>query len=98
MYGPVEGAGWVDWSLAGVAAGMSAANVVPRMFWKSPWGWVSLIVIAPVESFVVIPVMCPFFVFENASAPTMFEKNPTPGESTRSEERRVGNGCGRRGE
>ena len=51
------------------------------MFWKSPCGFASLIVIAPVASFAVIPVMWPFFVFENVSAPTMFEKNPPPGES-----------------
>ena len=29
-----------------------------------------------------MPVMCPVFVFENCSAPTMPVKKPTPGEST----------------
>ena len=52
------------------------------MFSKSPCGAISLIVISPVESFVVIPLMPPFFVFANWSAPTMFPKKPTPGEST----------------
>ena len=53
------------------------------MFTKSPCGLTSLIVILPVASSVVIPEMSPFFVFENSSAPTMFVKKPTPGESTR---------------
>src|ERR671930_1232651 len=82
MYGPVDGAGFGDWSFAGAEAGTRAANSVARMFWKSPCGWVSLIVICPVLSFATMPVMWPFFVFENLSAPTMFEKKPTPGEST----------------
>src|SRR5690242_11797624 len=82
MYGPVEGAGCGDWSFAGVDAGTGAANVVARMFWKSPCGCISLIVILPVASFAVIPLMWPFFVFEKESAPTMFPKKPTLGEST----------------
>src|SRR2546423_357456 len=82
MYGPVDGAGCGDWSFAGVDAGSGAANVVARMFWKSPCGWVSLIVIWPDWSFAVMPVMWPFFVFEKESAPTMFPKKPTLGEST----------------
>ena len=32
-------------------------------------------------SFATIPEMSPFFVFANVSAPTMFVKKPTPGES-----------------
>ena len=52
------------------------------MLLKSPWGAVSLIVMAPVASSVVMPVMWPVFVFENLSAPTMFVKKPTPGESS----------------
>src|SRR6266511_2201636 len=82
MYGPVEGIGVVDWSLAGVPVGTGAAKIVARMFWKSPCALTSLIVISPVASFVTMPVISPFFVFENASAPTMFVKKPTPGEST----------------
>src|SRR5207244_858628 len=82
MYGPVDGIGVVDWSFAGVPAGTGAAKIVARMFWKSPCGSLSLIVILPVASSAVIPAMSPFFVFENASAPTMFVKKPTPGEST----------------
>src|SRR5690242_20775110 len=81
MYGPVEGIGCVDWSFDEVPCGSGAANVVARMFWKSPCGLLSLIVILPVESLAVIPVMLPFFVFENWSAPLMFVKKPTPGES-----------------
>src|SRR6266540_7134433 len=81
MYGPVDGIGVVDWSLSGVPAGTGAAKIVARMFWKSPCGFTSLTVIFPVASFAVIPEMSPFFVFENWSAPTMFVKKPTPGES-----------------
>src|SRR3954454_3080774 len=82
MYGPVDGAGVVDWSFAGVLAGMSAANVVARMFSKSPCGEFSLTVITPVESLAVMPLIEPDFVLLNWSAPTMFPKKPTPGEST----------------
>src|SRR6476659_9506419 len=83
MYGPVDGSGFVDVSFAGALSGTGAANVVARMFVKSPCGALSLIVITPVLSFVVMPEMWPEFgFFENASAPTMFPKNPTPGEST----------------
>src|SRR6266568_1988909 len=83
MYGPVDGIGCVDWSFAGVPAGTGAAKIVARMFWKSPCGLFSVIVMSPVASSAVIPEMSPFFVFENWSAPTMFVKKPTPGESTR---------------
>src|SRR6266508_908755 len=83
MYGPVEGIGVVDWSFAGVDGGTGAAKIVARMFWKSPCGFASLMVIFPVASSAVMPAMSPFFVFENWSAPTMFVKNPTPGESIR---------------
>src|SRR5207253_6535212 len=83
MYGPVDGIGVVDWSFAGVPAGTGAAKIVARMFWKSPCGLPSLIVTAPVASSAVMPGMSPFFVLENLSAPTMFVKKPTPGESMR---------------
>src|SRR6266540_7412579 len=83
MYGPVDGIGFVDWSFAGVFAGTGAAKIVARMFWKSPCGFASLIVIFPVASSAVMPEMSPFFVSENVSAPTVFVKKPTPGESTR---------------
>ena len=64
-----------------VPAGTGAAKIVARMFEKSPCGFTSLTVMFPVASSVVIPEMSPFFVFENASAPTMFVKKPTPDES-----------------
>jgi hypothetical protein len=83
MYGPVDGIGCVDWSLFGVPGGTGAAKIVATMFWKSPCGELSLIVICRVASLVTIPEMSPFFDFENWSAPTMFVKKPTPGESTR---------------
>src|SRR3954470_1829503 len=79
MYGPVAGAGDDDWSFAGVLGGNGAANSVARMFVKSPCGADRLIVIFPVASSVVMPLMSPFFAL---SAPTMLPKNPTPGEST----------------
>src|SRR3954454_20891234 len=72
-----------DWAFVEVPLGNGAANVVARMFWKSPCGFVSLIVILPVASSAVMPEISPFFVFENWSAPTMFVKKPTPGESAR---------------
>src|SRR6266508_3489796 len=81
MYGPVAGSGFVDASFAGEAAGRRAANSVAMMYWKSPCGCFSLIVITPVASSAVIPPISPFFEAANSSAPTMFEKKPTPGES-----------------
>ena len=82
MYGPVDGSGFVEVSFCGALDGTGAAKVVARMFSKSPCGAVSLIVILPVASSVVIPLMSPFFVLPNWSAPTMLPKKPTPGEST----------------
>ena len=81
MYGPVDGMPFVDWSLAGVFAGTKAANSVARMLSMSPSGCTSLIAIVPAASFVVIPVMWPFFVLPYWSAPWIAEKKPTPGES-----------------
>src|ERR1022692_2502065 len=81
MYGPVDGAGVVDWSFAGVEAGTGAANSVARMLEKSPCGAVRLIVILPVELSTTIPLMWPVFVLEYWLAPTMLLKKPTPGES-----------------
>src|SRR4051794_15148585 len=66
MYGPVEGSGFVDESLAGESAGTGAANSVARMLTKSPCGEFSLIVITPVLSSVVIPLMWPDFVLPNS--------------------------------
>src|SRR5262245_21909872 len=81
MYGPVDGIGCVDWSLNDVPCGTGAAKGVARMFGKWPCVLTGLVVILAVASLVVIPVMLPFFVFENWSAPLMFVKKPTPGES-----------------
>src|SRR5919202_6330650 len=82
MYGPVDGKPFVDWSLVGVDAGRIAANGMPRMYRKSPRGCESLISTVRALSFVMIPLMWPFFVFENVSAPWIWSKKPTPGEST----------------
>src|SRR3954451_10999693 len=79
MYGPVAGSGFEDVSFAGLLGGTSAANGVARMFSESPCGDVRLIVIFPVLSSVVIPLMSPLFAL---SDPTMPPKKPTPGEST----------------
>ena len=43
----------------------------------------SLISIVRASSSTVMPLMSPFFVFANCSAPTMPVKKPTPGESIR---------------
>src|SRR5580765_135199 len=82
MYGPDEGTGVVDWSFDGDDAGTGAAKIVARMFEKSPCGAFSLIVILPVASSLVMPLMSPVFVLAYVSAPTMFPKKPTPGESS----------------
>ena len=53
------------------------------MYSKSPWGCLSLIVMAPVLSLDVMPVMWPLYFgpdAANASAPLMFEKRPTLGD------------------
>ncbi len=82
MYGPVAGIPFVDWSLAGVLLGRIAANGIPRMSMKSPRGLESLISTVRALSSTTIPEMPPFFVFEKVSAPTIWSKKPTPGEST----------------
>src|SRR5260370_1342453 len=82
MYGPVDGSGLFEVSFAGALAGRGAANSVARMFSKSPCDASNLMVILPLASSAVIPPIEPFFVLENAVAPTMFPKKPTPGEST----------------
>src|SRR3954462_13750119 len=79
MYGPVAGSGEDDESFEGLFAGTSAANVVARMFSKSPCGAFRLIVIFPVASLVWMPLIEPLFAL---SDPTMPPKKPTPGEST----------------
>ena len=62
-YGPVDGSGVVEESFAGEFAGTGAANSVARMYSKSPCGDFNLIVIVPVVSSALMPLMCPFFVF-----------------------------------
>jgi hypothetical protein len=53
------------------------------MYSKSPWGCLSLMVIAPVRSLDVMPEMWPLYLgpdAANASAPLMFEKRPMLGD------------------
>jgi len=71
MYGPVEGMPFVDWSVGGVVFGRIAAKGIPRMYRKSPRGVASLMSTVRALSFAVIPEIPPFYVFENALAPTI---------------------------
>jgi hypothetical protein len=64
-----------------VLFGRIAANGIPRMLSMSPRGLDSLISTVRFASFTTMPEMPPFFVFEKVSAPTIWSKKPTPGES-----------------
>src|SRR6201999_79076 len=58
MNGPLDGGGLLVASLSsGVVGGTGAANISPRMFSKVPFGWVSVIVMSPGLSAVLMPVI-----------------------------------------
>src|SRR5262245_35883222 len=72
MNGPLAGGGLLVASLSrGVVGGTGAANISPSTFSKVPFGSLRVIVMAPVLSSVLMPVMVSALPSAYSVAPTM---------------------------
>jgi hypothetical protein len=59
-YGPVDGSGWSDVSVAGASAGTGAANSEARTFEKSACGALRWMTIVPLGLSISMPLMWRF--------------------------------------
>jgi hypothetical protein len=80
-YGPVDGSGSSEVSVAGALPGTGAANSDASTFSKSASGATRWMMIVPVLSSTTMPLIPPFWCFANFFAPTMFRKKAAPAES-----------------